>query len=693
MPIFKSLLNLVLLIYSFSLYSFDSFEHLWMSDRVKLNYFNTGEENYQQYLNDEELEEYPGFPLIKLAREHQDYFSDEWYEQIIRHQPQWVYIASEKDSEDNQKIQKHTFGEIVALAGDFHAASSANPLPVDKNASQTEKLLQKFTISVPNQSMDEIKERFKMVFNNTIRPPVAPPKEEGFFKKIFWGKEKYNEFYRNNTWDKILKKTFTNEFKPIVEHVKEKRSFENLMLAHKNVSGVKSTFKGIWETVAGDYNQVPNYKEILENNVDHFTNDARNAYQAGHELALEIALKVYNENKLEAKNQLLNEAYALEAFASHFLTDLFSSGHMRTPRRDIFNNPDIGTVSHGPLSHIMHDEDGFHGLKVTNKVTNDMWKAYGDSSYFDDLSHENRERIHAALKDGINDIWQTANSGDVSRNSLTHIDYEVSSIRDGHTPFITKITNNYKKRFSYKVLGSRYGPVSYLKGIKDHLGFNPADQVRSFDFKTWKRLFNDKSKSNKNYNYSHTLFFEKLSEVDKNFWKKVNPTIACHVYSKDKLDELKNERVEKERKLFQELQKETKKAAGFFQKKTEWDIALDVIDKEFKEKEKRKEENDIINLYPSEIFGNFLKLDYFAWDLKNRSNRKIDTSKTIFLISEKFYQRIQNVCDKILKTQKGDILKKVRASRYGGVEYPIIYYENDIDEYDGTVNIDWAFKF
>ena len=34
-------------------------------------------------------------------------------------------------------------------------------------------------------------------------------------------------------------------------------------------------------------------------------------------------------------NELLMIAYALEAFAQHYLSDLFSAGHIRTPSRAI----------------------------------------------------------------------------------------------------------------------------------------------------------------------------------------------------------------------------------------------------------------------------------------------------------------------------------------------------------------------
>lgn len=66
----------------------------------------------------------------------------------------------------------------------------------------------------------------------------------------------------------------------------------------------------------------PSYIGLAQINWDHFGKDARTTYNAGHAKALGEA----------AKGNLM-EAYALNAFADHFLEDSFSAGHLRTPRR------------------------------------------------------------------------------------------------------------------------------------------------------------------------------------------------------------------------------------------------------------------------------------------------------------------------------------------------------------------------
>lgn len=71
----------------------------------------------------------------------------------------------------------------------------------------------------------------------------------------------------------------------------------------------------------------PNYLSLALVNFDHFGNDARTAYATGHSAAIEYAVR---EPKTVTS---LVGAYYLNAFADHFLQDLFSAGHVRTPRR------------------------------------------------------------------------------------------------------------------------------------------------------------------------------------------------------------------------------------------------------------------------------------------------------------------------------------------------------------------------
>ena len=68
------------------------------------------------------------------------------------------------------------------------------------------------------------------------------------------------------------------------------------------------------------------------NNMDHFGEDAWRTYKAGHTIALRKA-------KAGTRNpEKLKEAYMYDAFALHYLTDQFASGHVRSPR-EALNQP------------------------------------------------------------------------------------------------------------------------------------------------------------------------------------------------------------------------------------------------------------------------------------------------------------------------------------------------------------------
>ena len=62
------------------------------------------------------------------------------------------------------------------------------------------------------------------------------------------------------------------------------------------------------------------------------------AYGVGHSIALEIAKSAGQIKDASKRKEQLRDAYFHEAFAAHYLTDLFSSGHVRAPRRKLHNS-------------------------------------------------------------------------------------------------------------------------------------------------------------------------------------------------------------------------------------------------------------------------------------------------------------------------------------------------------------------
>ena len=91
---------------------------------------------------------------------------------------------------------------------------------------------------------------------------------------------------------------------------------------------VPSTRDNLQAALGGLLRPKKGYVGLALINFDHFGGDARIAYNAGHLAALEHAASGKNPLHLEV-------AYAMNAFADHFLEDSFASGHIRTPRQKL----------------------------------------------------------------------------------------------------------------------------------------------------------------------------------------------------------------------------------------------------------------------------------------------------------------------------------------------------------------------
>ncbi|CUA68293.1 hypothetical protein RSOLAG22IIIB_07821 [Rhizoctonia solani] len=125
-------------------------------------------------------------------------------------------------------------------------------------------------------------------------------------------------------------------------------------------------------------------------NWDHFGEDARTAYNAGHGEALKVAA-----------SGNLERAYALNAFADHFLEDSFSAGHLRTPRRGLYENKDLWRNG---CAKYMHDEDNAIGLSVKNS-RGESWNCYGDKRMLDKAGAKNLENCIAAVQASADEIY------------------------------------------------------------------------------------------------------------------------------------------------------------------------------------------------------------------------------------------------------------------------------------------------
>jgi hypothetical protein len=148
------------------------------------------------------------------------------------------------------------------------------------------------------------------------------------------------------------------------------------------------------------------YLSLAWMNMDHFNDYAKIAYLAGHKQALAMALSAHHCQDLRLKQQMLHKAYSYEAYACHFLTDLFAAGHMRTPRTALlhaFKNHPLAKEIAGLLALCQHYEDGQHGLMVTLPSAEPLF-VQGDGFLFEEQSCDYRQIIEQSIQTMVDDI-------------------------------------------------------------------------------------------------------------------------------------------------------------------------------------------------------------------------------------------------------------------------------------------------
>lgn len=118
-----------------------------------------------------------------------------------------------------------------------------------------------------------------------------------------------------------------------------------------------------------------------DGSIDDTVNEALALYRYYHRRALTEAQAAGQvDAKAVVKEQRLLAALAVDAFGCHFLTDLFASGHLRVPRRQISERFGILRGALG-MAHAMHDEDNRLGLWCTTRLRQTprvVWRAFGD---------------------------------------------------------------------------------------------------------------------------------------------------------------------------------------------------------------------------------------------------------------------------------------------------------------------------
>ena len=165
------------------------------------------------------------------------------------------------------------FENIIALAGDFYGQPKhpiINPLIVEEEDTGRD-------------------QRFIEAFNTLARAPRDKLQRELDKLLEFLKKEsEQGQSFASKIWDKITGGIWVGSFP-----VKQGRMLQ-----------------------------------LARNNHDHFDPYAKHSYLTGHQQAIDKAREAGNCPGDEEK-RLLHEALAMDAFACHFLTDGFASGHIR----------------------------------------------------------------------------------------------------------------------------------------------------------------------------------------------------------------------------------------------------------------------------------------------------------------------------------------------------------------------------
>lgn len=203
---------------------------------------------------------------------------------------------------------------------------------------------------------------------------------------------------------------------------------------------------------------MPGYLEVVSQNYNHFGWNNMLAYVDYHGQALQIAKLSFEKKEThpEISQQLLHKAVVFNAFADHYLSDAFASGHIRVPRVQIkewakSQLPGLLKASRGDfLSMILHNFESIDprtGIEVGLRVQNalgDTWLTRGDGklnlySNPKDLTVLLPKR---AIEESFKDILIAAEYGD-----LPHGVYQATQFVPYHLdlPLIEKLSPGHQQ--------------------------------------------------------------------------------------------------------------------------------------------------------------------------------------------------------------------------------------------------------
>lgn len=152
------------------------------------------------------------------------------------------------------------------------------------------------------------------------------------------------------------------------------------------------------------------YLDLAGTNTDHFGRDALIAFATGHRMAVALAVQASAGGPAT-----LHDAYLASAFAGHFLTDLFSAGHLRVERGRLhawstIAVPGASLAVGDYLAMKAHGEDCKYGLAVSN-ARGDRTVMFGDARIFDPQNAAGLALAREAVQACVQEVFEAYRSG------------------------------------------------------------------------------------------------------------------------------------------------------------------------------------------------------------------------------------------------------------------------------------------
>ncbi|KTD21597.1 phosphatidylcholine hydrolyzing phospholipase [Legionella londiniensis] len=300
----------------------------------------------------------------------------------------------------------------------------------------SDELLKRGQVELGNGMVIELGELYALMgdFFGIPNQPIAEgqdaTEQQGRFIKAFdtlyGGDEKTRKLIKNILLVGAIQKQALNIARQNCQCVNR----DDCACAEKALEEVSDRTNRLWNSVTGGSDWTyplshSTYLALAKNNIDHFSDSAMLAYAAGHEAARDMIRQIPHTSSEEEKKRLIYKALTLEASAGHFLTDLFSSGHVRVPRKELYNLKTIlgipvPSAITGLFTLVMHNEDGEHGVWVTDQLTGEAWKAYGDDTLLIGQGTDNRIKActaaRMAMLEIVREIKQASQTSLVQQN-------------------------------------------------------------------------------------------------------------------------------------------------------------------------------------------------------------------------------------------------------------------------------------